>query len=365
MTRCGEPSGRVGRAVLLLLAAFAVPSWGLDLSQGRLELTLYEGIGRFSLAWKTEGGSARSVSLLSSEDPRTSMLTLVMGNKVYAMGESPDFSERVERTEEGARFVWKSPFLQVTEAFSFIPAAGSTAVSGVRIDLTMKNLSSQNASVGVRYLFDTWLGEAGFVHFQTDALSQVTHETALTPGEAAWWLSPLPGDPDSLGFQVMLAGEAITAPDRVVFANWKRLTDSPWSFDISTVRTFSLLPYSANDSAACQYYMPRTIAAGQEMSITLALGRFSKAGFSLASPSAAAATAQSAATSPTPVAPEEQGARAKVLRADLTSLDAILAEIDAGLAAGKLPSADALDRMQAALKEISGRLAGSSSATGK
>ena len=64
------------------------------------------------------------VPLLAAQDPRTTMLSIVVGNKIYRMGESSEFSEKAERVPGGARFVWKSSFLQVTETFTFIPSAG-------------------------------------------------------------------------------------------------------------------------------------------------------------------------------------------------------------------------------------------------
>ncbi len=343
-----------------LAAGLCIPSWALDVADGRIKLTLHEGTGRFSLAWQTGGASGRFVPLLASEDPRTSMLSIVVGNRVYTMGESPEFSETVEKTATGARFVWKSAFLQVTEGFTFISALGSKSARGVRIDLALKNLSNQEQSVGVRYLFDTYLGEASFVHFRTDALTQVTHELALTAGDKApWWVSPLSGDPDELGFQVMLSGDGITVPSRVVFANWKRLTDSSWTYEPSTVRNFSLLPYSVNDSAASQYYDPRPLAKGAELDITLALGTYSKAGFNVG------ATLPLASSPDSPRTGAGEGAQQPTVLADLESVDAILAEIDAALASGTPLSPQRLAEIQATLKELSSRGAGASAGSGK
>jgi hypothetical protein len=345
-----------------LLAALAFPCQALDLADGRVTLSLYETTGRFSVGWQTGGPSPRIVRFLASDDPRTSSLKIVFGNQVYTMGESPDFSQTVGKTATGARFIWRSPSLLVTEEFSFIPAVGATAASGVRIDLTVRNLSSREAAIGVRYIFDTWLGEASFVHFRTDSLSQVTHELALTPADkAAWWVSPLVGDPENIGFQVMLSGQGVTVPDRVVFANWKRLSDSPWTFDVSTVRNFSLLPYSVNDSAASQYYGPQPLGTGQELKITLAMGQFSSAGLDASAAAPAAAAAGAAGASPEAKAP---GAQDTALRDGITSLDALLAEIDKALAAGTPLTRERLAAIQASLKALAPP-GGSSPETGK
>ena len=63
--------------------------------------------------------------------------------------------------------------------------------------------------------------------------------------------------------------------DRIVFANWKRLSDASWSYETSASRDFSLQPYSVNDSAVSQYYDPRLLAPGAQATVTIVLGKFS------------------------------------------------------------------------------------------
>ncbi len=58
--------------------------------------------------------------MLVAQDPRTSALSIVVGNKVYRMGEGAEFAESIERTQTGARFIWKSSLLTVIEDFSFL-----------------------------------------------------------------------------------------------------------------------------------------------------------------------------------------------------------------------------------------------------
>ena len=172
---------------------------------------------------------------------------------------------------------------------------------GVRIDLGLKNVSEGDANIGMRYIFDTYLGESKSVHFRTDTLRQLTHELTLTPADKAlYWVSPLVGDADEMGLEVMLGPTGGTVPDKVVFANWKRLSDAPWGYDTSLSRNFSLLPYSVNDSAVSEYFDPRPIAKGAERTITLALGKFTQAGFSVAAAPAAQASSARVSSQPSP-----------------------------------------------------------------
>jgi hypothetical protein len=216
----------------------------------------------------------------------------------------------------------------------------------VRIDIALKNVSQQDVVAGVRYLFDTYLGEASFVHFRTDTLSQITSELALSgAARPAFWISPLAGDPQDFGLMVMSSGPGITVPDKIIFANWKRLSDSPWIYDTSSSRNFSMLPYSVNDSAASEYFDPHALPRGAETTITLAMGQYSKGGFTVTarSLSQALAVGENAAT-------ESQG-----VRADLSTVNSILSLIDAGLLAGTTLTDEDLAKLEAGLKELQGR----------
>jgi hypothetical protein len=335
------------------------PLSGLDVADGRVRLTLVEGVGRFSLSGQTVGASGVYVPLFAAQDPRTTFLSIVVDNKILRMGENSEFRERVEKISGGARFVWKSNFLQVTETFSFVPSVDSGVSTGVRISLSMKNISERDISVGARYLFNTYLGEPSLVHFRTPTLTQMPHELALSPADrTSWWLSPLAGDPNDFGLQVMLMGEGITVPDRVVFANWKRLSEASWGYEVASSRDFSDLPYSVNDSAVAHYYEPRPIPPKGEATITLVLGLYSKSGYRLATVVPVASSPQSnfkAGVQQSIAAAENAGNDAQTVRADLSAVDTILNEIDARIDSSGATPEDELSLIESALKELKSR----------
>ncbi len=393
-------------AAAALLCLCALAAGALDLTEGRLRLTLYEGIGRFSLSYLSNSRESAYTPLLVAQDPRTTALSIVVGNKVYRLGEGSEFAQSVERTPEGARFVWKSGLLTVSEAFSFVSAEGSSAATGVRIDVEVKNTSRQDLQVGLRYLFDTYLGEASFLHFRTSAAADVNRELAVS-GDAMplYWVSPLAEDPEELGLQVMTGGEGITVPDKVVFANWKRLNDASWNYTTSSTRNFNLLPYSVNDSAVAQYYGPRRVEKGTGFTVTLCLGKYNPAGFALNKPAVAAAPAPGPAPAPatvmepaapvpeqppagapvaeqppapvaevaaSPPAPEQPPApeaapappaaattaevRAAV-QVDLAAVNSLIAEMDAKIGTGAAVTTLDIERLRAAIAELKARSA--------
>lgn len=350
---CTRPRGTLVLG-LFLLGLLCAPAWALDLSDGLLRLTLYERTGRFSISYLAKGRSGIPVSLLSAQDPRTSALSIVVGNKIYRMGETSEFSATVEKSARSGRFVWKSSFLQVTETFTFISSGESSVTNGVQIDIGLKNVSEKTFNAGIRCLFDTYLGEASFVHFRTNILSQVSRELTLTPADKTlYWVSPLAGDPEEIGFQVMTSGTGVTVPDKVEFANWKRLSDASWSYETWADRNFSQLPYSVNDSAVSQYYDPRAIPPGTEVTITLVLGKYAREGFRAAGPASAQSVAASVEQSLE--AAKTTGDDGDAARADLSTVNRVLAEINAALSAAGAVADDKLGRMESALTELGGR----------
>ncbi len=327
--------------LLAALAAIAVPLGALEVTNGMVKLTLHEGIGRFSLAGLGQASGASFTPLLVAQDPRSSMVSILVSDRVIRLGESSDFLEAVEKTATGARFTWTSKQLVVTETFSFIGTPGSDVASGVRVDLQVTNVSEQDLAVAVRYLFDTWLGEASSVHFRTDTVAGLTRELTVTKDERpAYWVSPLADNAEGFGFQCMLSGEGVTVPDRVVFANWKRLSDSAWSYTTSAARTFSQAPYSMNDSAVGQYYDSQPIPRGGNITVTLALGRASPSGLTLQTAATTVAVAETpvATTAAETTAVE---APAAVTPAETTAVEAPAVEAPAEPTPAEAPAVEA------------------------
>ena len=350
-------------AILLFSAPLL---WSLDVSQGRIKLTLHEGIGRFSIAYLTDVKSGTFKSFLSDQDPRTSVLSVAVGNKVYRMGESSEFKETVQKTSDGAGFTWTSASLVATEAFTFTTSKGSPLADGIRIDLTLKNATDHEVNLGVRYLFDTYLGEQSYVHFKTDKVPQIDHELTLTKADGAlYWISPLVGDPNQFGLMAMLSGEGVSTPDRVVFANWKRLNEASWGYETSGSRTFSLLPYSVNDSAVCHYFDPKAVPAGGSLHIVTILGHYSPAGFAAqgATP-ASVAEVNAVVTQQLEASKDIQDANVSV-QTDLSAVNRLIDSINAKLSSGQPITDQELATMSQLIAELKERSAKFKTSTSK
>jgi hypothetical protein len=369
--------------VILLLLLVLQQLAALEVRSGLIKIILHEAIGRFSLYYLTDSEKQTYVPFFLDQDPRTSTLSILSGNRIYRFGDTTAFKESFEATESGARFLWTSNTLEITEDFSFITSTGASEADGVEIALTIRNLTERDVDVGVRYLFDTYLGEETNIHFQSDRWDQLGREQSITmAGMFDYWISPAPPtqavEGSLIGVRVITSGVNVTIPDQLIFANWKRLNDSSWDYETSSSRNFNLLPYSINDSAVVQIYDPVSVAQNSSRQVILQLMSTSPSGttpsetaLSFTAPSEATATdttettpsetstsdtAEATATPPTAEAEEtavtSEPGSVLSMRGDLKEVGDIISKINALLAAEEISEADLLS-IQKSIEELS------------
>lgn len=280
---------------LLLLVGAASTTFGLELTSGRMRLHLFERTGRFSAEYKPAGGNW--TPLFYAQDPRTTVLEIRAGNDLYHMGDSSRFQQKVTKTQTGGEIAWKSDKLYVTETFAFKTSTGASQPDGLLITIKVDNLTSKSLAVGIRYLIDTYLGERNRIEFVTPNEDSMTNETAFTGSQVpTYWVSP-ENKKLTVGLEAVTRGSGVTVPNRIIFANWKRLYDSQWDYTVDPTRNFNLLPYSINDSAVAMYYNSEELKPGATRTVTMLLGQYSPGGWGTVSPSTA-----SLATAPSPQA---------------------------------------------------------------
>ncbi len=245
----------------------------LDLTGGKIKVTLYNSNGRFSLYYLDNISNNKYVPLLFDKDPKTTALFINVGNKIYTMGDSSFFKQELKNINStSASFVWTSEIIQVTETFTLVKSLKSAFFDGVKIAVRIENQSETQQDIGVSYLLDTYMGENSKTHFLTSDGTHIQAETYYTSDLPAYFISPLKTESSFKGFQCMLKGAGITPPDRVIFANWKRLKENIFSFSVQNSRNFNFLPYSINDSASALYYNQHSLASKKDREIVLLLG---------------------------------------------------------------------------------------------
>ena len=313
-------------ALLVLCSAFAAAAPALELKDGRIKLVVDDRSGRFALYYLVDAAKGSYQPLMYDQETRTSYLTLYLDQRAYKLGESADFKVTVAREGDGIRVSYRSSHCAISQTFSIVASAGGTKDS-LRISFSLENVSEKDLSIGLRMLLDTWLGEKSGAHFSTQSAGPVSTELTLSGSYTDSWVRS-PGDSGAT-FQLTLA-DPTTRPDRVILANWKRLNDSPWSMETSPSRTFTLLPYSINDSAMAVFWDPVTVRKGSTRSLDVVLGNQSD-------PVAASVAATSA-----PLSSATLSSAPLDLASDLVAVREVLARLNEALASGTPPSAELL-----------------------
>ena len=340
-------------AALALAALVAAAAGALEVKEGRMRLVVDERTGRFAVYYLADIAKNVYVPLLYDQETRTTYPTLYLDQKTYKLGESTEFRTTVSaRGASGIRVEYRSAFCVVRQDFSFIASLGSALADGLRITIEMENVSEKDLSMGLRYLLDTWLGEKSGTHFSVPGKGPVAAETSLSGGSMdASVVSP--GD-SGTSLQILLGGAA-TKPDRVLLANWKRLNDTAWSFEANASRAYTLLPYSINDSAAAIFFDPVVVRRGATLTVSIAMGKETSAGF----PSTASAqtgdtrtaTATALASTPTASTPLD-------IMTDYIAVRDLLKAINAMMAADQAPSEEELAAFESVLKRLEERKKG-------
>lgn len=329
-------------AALLALTAAGLPA--LDVQRGKLKLTVNEKNGRFVLYGSEDTVKPVWTPLFVSNDPTTTKWKLQLDGKTAVLGDDSAFSTTVESTATGARVTWKSKTLAAVMNLDFILSANSSAADGLKVALTLANVSPSSIKTAVRWVLDTNLGEKK-EHFRLASGDAVDSETKLEGSYPEWWLSPSASD-DSFGLMVML-GKGATPPSRVIFANWKRLDEAAWDSGFKAGREFNLLPYSFNDSAVAEYWDPQDLAPGLSREIDVVLGLASAKTFE---------GSQVASVNPLDdLLKKNRNPALSVLDQDIASLDTLAQQIDTQLADPTKVSPEDLKLLQAELDQIDAR----------
>lgn len=264
--------------VLLVLCLCVFASYTQTIEKGKIKVVVHEDYGRFSLYYLTDVENNTYTPMFIADDPRTTYLSVLSDNKIYKMGDSGGFTQEITSGTSRITLTWTSVPLKVEQIITFVRSPDSPVVDGIKLTIKTYNTSENPAKIGVRYLFDTWLGEDG-THFNVSSnRKKLTGEESYEGTDMPpYWISKEDSS-DDFGFLGVSNNDDVTIPDLLVFANWKRLNDTSWSFEPDDNRSFNLLPYSINDSAVCYYFNEVKIQPGERREIIMMIGNINPSG---------------------------------------------------------------------------------------
>ncbi len=211
----------------------------------------------FSFFYQKEG---HLLSLLDNQDEKTSFMSLLLNDREYLLEDNAFFNQYTEEISRGIRVHWNNNGIHVSMEIIAAPE-----ISGFKVKLMLRNLSKEKLSAGFKYLMDTFDNGKNITFLSRNGETIKRERAWFSPEIPASWGSQ-PESPGILPLTIIPDKEK--KPDMVVFANWKRLSDSGWNFKISEGRSFTLLPYSINDSAMAILFTPREIPPGEVRSIS-------------------------------------------------------------------------------------------------
>ncbi len=269
---------RIWIAAAFVLAGMAAVH-ALEAKEGLVKLVVNEANARISLHRLTDIAKGRYEALVFDQDPRTTFASLSADGRLYKLGDASEFRISSSRTDTGVKIEFRSSSFVVRQFLDFAKSEGSTLADGLRVSFEIENVSEREALLGIRYLIDTWLGEKSGIHFMTESKPRISEEMAILSSSENSWVAT-PGEKAS--FMVQISGAGIDRPDKVILSNWKRLSDSPWSFDINPQRNFTLVPYSINDSALALFWEPVSVARGATRRLSFIMGNLNEKGYPLA-----------------------------------------------------------------------------------
>ncbi|MBU0934867.1 MAG: hypothetical protein KKI09_00085 [Spirochaetes bacterium] len=326
----------------ILLLCMLLPLSALELRDGKLKLIVDERSGRFSLYHQVSAN--QWLALLYDEENKTTYPTLLLDQKTYKLGESSEFRTVVTSTTTAIRIEYRASFCTVVQSLNLVKSSTSSVSNGLRIDFEITNTGQADVAIGLRYLFDTWLGEQAGRHFYDMFGSVVNNESKLS--ETSSYLISSADSKTGL----IIETDTVESPSSIILANWKRLNDSPWNFDILNTRNFTLLPYSINDSAVALYYDSKTLRRGASRNFSIVLG---------AAYSGTFLTASSVASSETvPIMTQLLDAEKVVqldLETDLSAAKEILEELNDLLKAAEAIDSTAIDQLESVLDKLEQR----------
>lgn len=342
---------RIAATAFALTVCIGVAS-GLDIKDGRMRLSLDEKTGRFAVYYLEDAAKNRYVPLLYDQETRTSYATLYFDQRQYKLGDASEFRIASVKAEgAAARIEYRSSFAVVAQTFSFAASPGASSADSMQIRFDVENTSSREAKVGLRFLFDTWLGEKQSAHFTWQGLGPAAAESLVKADQGVAWIRSSQdqdgADLSKTALQLTLAAPA-TVPDYSIVANWKRLNDAAWTLETNPGRNFTLLPYSINDSAVATFYEPTSIRPGASRSVTVYLGARTD-GFTEPKSTQAAKPAE-----PTAAAPVQQSAKLDEM-ADLVAARTALERINEALASKATLTPAELEELRAILERLEER----------
>lgn len=210
--------------------------------------------------------------------PPTSFTTIALnkGRDIYRFGDGAGkFLKKPAIENDRIITVWKVRDVVVSQVLSFTNSPTTSRPDSVRINYRVENTGKKSQTIGVRVLIDTSLGEKDGVPFSIPVIGTVDNEQSYESNRIQqYWYSFDSLKKPKVRSMGTLSGPGTIAPDKIVFASWKKLSENPWQYRVEKGSGFSRSWFGARDTAVALYYNTRTIQPGYALQISTLYGMF-------------------------------------------------------------------------------------------
>lgn len=244
----------------------------LELESSHLKLKVFERTGSFCLYYLSPNGKNNYVPLYSDMAyGHTNRFSVSLDGTIYRLERKLGKPISVEKVNNSIKITFKvGEKLHIEQSISFIPDEyGNTQGPLLKIETTIENTQSHEATVALRAIFDTSLGEhRKGSPLATDLRENITAETSFNPKI----------DRDSVIISsnqevacMFFFKHGVDVPEQVYIANWERLSPRKWLPTVVEGRSFN--SKYLHDDSACLFIWPSKKLAGTEvMKITSTIG---------------------------------------------------------------------------------------------
>lgn len=269
----------MSRVLLLTVLLLGTPLFLLypaTLTNQHLLATVDDDTGRLFMATQgglehVEGDERRH--LLFFDQPPTSYTLIYLDDDLFIFGgERGTFSKRPVIIGNYIEAVWGNDLIRVTQVVQFVQREGTGFEDGIILRYEIENRTASNVEVGIRVLFDTYLGEKTPFHFSLADRTQLEYETEFD----GFYIPPAwesrEENREGPCLRGVLDGRLVTLPRKVVFANYRSLLEQPVLYRVMKNRRFHNFPYSRNDSAVVLYFGPEILEPGDPAEFSTIVG---------------------------------------------------------------------------------------------
>lgn len=162
--------------------------------------------------------------------------------------------------------------VEVTQALTFMRGTSTRMLDTLGIAYRITNRGTTPHQVGLRVLLDTMCGSNDGAPIRAGSQA-ITTATTLTGADIPdyWQAFDDLANPSVIS-QGTLRGAGLTAPDKVLFADWGTLADDPWEPKLTAGQTFIRKGETDPDTATALLWNPIRLEPGESKTVTTAYG---------------------------------------------------------------------------------------------